>query len=109
MALNLEDMTRHLFASVMLQTKALGCHSQNDLILGVSFLAMMFNAALVLRTLAVSLVRCVRAGDAAAQSAVDRLVDAEQWALDQELMLVCNDLMAVAQHPGDCEEDEGLP
>lgn len=101
MSLNLKDMTRHLFVSCLSQSEALGSQSHHEFLLGVSFLAMMFNAGFVIRMLAMSLVRCVYAGDAAAQAAVDRLADAEQWALDEELMLVCNDLMAVAQTSGD--------
>ncbi|KAL6769892.1 hypothetical protein ACKKBG_A32770 [Auxenochlorella protothecoides x Auxenochlorella symbiontica] len=103
MSLNLKDMTRHLFVSCLSQSEALGSQSHHEFLLGVSFLAMMFNAGFVIRMLAMSLVRCVCAGDAAAQAAVDRLADAEQWALDEELMLVCNDLMAVAQTSGDYE------
>lgn len=47
MVVNLEDLTQHLFLSVLSQGTSTDTQSRPDTILGVTFLAMLFNAAYV--------------------------------------------------------------
>ena len=102
MIANLDDLTRHLFLRLIAHSTALE-ETGPDAVLCVTFLAMLFNGAYVMRLLCVALTRAFVPDDEAAQAAVDALAVGTRWAVDEQIMVLCNDLMASAML-----EEEGV-
>ncbi|KAL6770813.1 hypothetical protein ACKKBF_B32780 [Auxenochlorella protothecoides x Auxenochlorella symbiontica] len=103
MVVNLEDLVRHLFLTVLAQGGAAE-ESSTDAILGVTFLAMLFNATYVVRLLCVALVQAFSPEDVEALAHASMLSDSTRWAVDEQLMVLCSDMMAAALYPDSGEE-----
>ncbi|KAL6769893.1 hypothetical protein ACKKBG_A32775 [Auxenochlorella protothecoides x Auxenochlorella symbiontica] len=106
MVINLEDLTQHLFLSVLSQGTSTDSRAGPDTILGVTFLAMLFNAAYVVRLLCVALVQAFSPDDMEALAHASMLSDSTRWAVDEQLMVLCSDMMAAALYPDNGEEEE---
>ncbi|KFM23698.1 hypothetical protein F751_0912 [Auxenochlorella protothecoides] len=106
MVINLEDLTQHLFLSVLSQGTSTDSRAGPDTILGVTFLAMLFNAAYVVRLLCVALVQAFSPDDMEALAHASMLSDSTRWAVDEQLMVLCSDMMAAALYPDSGEEEE---
>ncbi|KAK2080116.1 hypothetical protein QBZ16_002512 [Prototheca wickerhamii] len=98
MVINLDELTQYLFLAAMARCD-FGALPSEDVVLGVTYLAMLFNATYVVQVHCVALVQAFKPDDVEALAHASLLTSSPRWAVDEQLMVLCNDMMAMAMYP----------
>lgn len=107
MVLNLESLVQHMFVRMFSRPDAESESSGTGAILGVTFLAMLFNTTYLVRLLCVAVTQAFSPGNAEDLALAALLQDSTRLGMDERLLVLCNDLMAMALYPDHDSDTDG--